>query len=51
MSCSADGLFERRIILSIPSYLAASDHDDVILAFEKVMHAVRTRLSRGDRDG
>jgi dTDP-4-amino-4,6-dideoxygalactose transaminase len=34
---SADSLFERSIIMSIPSCLTAQDEDDIIRAFAKVM--------------
>ncbi|HZT69926.1 MAG TPA: DegT/DnrJ/EryC1/StrS family aminotransferase [Terriglobia bacterium] len=44
-SCpTADSLFERSIILAIPSCLAEHDIEDIIAAFEKVLHA----LSRGE---
>ena len=33
----ADGLFERSILLPIPSCLSIHDEDDIILAFEKVL--------------
>jgi dTDP-4-amino-4,6-dideoxygalactose transaminase len=33
----ADSLFERSIIMSIPSCLTAEDEDDIIRAFEKVL--------------
>ena len=37
---AADGLFERSIILAIPSCLTESDEDDIIWAFEKVLKVV-----------
>jgi 8-amino-3,8-dideoxy-alpha-D-manno-octulosonate transaminase len=36
----ADSLFERSILLAIPSCLTASDEDDIIRAFTKVLRAV-----------
>jgi dTDP-4-amino-4,6-dideoxygalactose transaminase len=33
----ADSLFERSIIMSIPSCLTAQDEEDIIRAFEKVL--------------
>ena len=33
----ADGLFERSILIPIPSCLATSDEDEIIQAFEKVL--------------
>jgi dTDP-4-amino-4,6-dideoxygalactose transaminase len=36
----ADDLFERSILLAIPSSLTERDEDDIILAFEKVYRAV-----------
>ncbi|MGH9451781.1 MAG: DegT/DnrJ/EryC1/StrS aminotransferase, partial [Terriglobia bacterium] len=39
----ADSLFERSIILAIPSCLTASDEDDIIRAFEKVYRALLQR--------
>lgn len=39
----ADSLFERSIILAIPSCLTASDEDDIIRAFEKVYRALLRR--------
>lgn len=36
----ADSLFERSIILAIPSCLTAQDENDIIRAFEKVLRAV-----------
>ncbi|NWG13252.1 MAG: DegT/DnrJ/EryC1/StrS family aminotransferase [Acidobacteria bacterium] len=36
----ADGLFERSILLAIPSNLTAGDEDDIIHAFEKVLRAL-----------
>jgi dTDP-4-amino-4,6-dideoxygalactose transaminase len=33
----ADDLFERSIIMSIPSCLTAADENDIIHAFKKVM--------------
>ncbi|HEV2245087.1 MAG TPA: DegT/DnrJ/EryC1/StrS family aminotransferase [Terriglobia bacterium] len=38
---SADDLFERSIIIAIPSCLTAQDEDEIILAFEKVLGAPR----------
>jgi dTDP-4-amino-4,6-dideoxygalactose transaminase len=38
----ADSLFERSIILAVPSCLTASDEDDIINAFEKVLRAILT---------
>jgi hypothetical protein len=35
----ADSLFERSIIIAIPSCLTAQDEDDVIRAFEKTLSA------------
>jgi 8-amino-3,8-dideoxy-alpha-D-manno-octulosonate transaminase len=35
----ADSLFERSILLAIPSNLTAADEDDIICAFEKVLRA------------
>lgn len=35
----ADGLFERSILIPIPSCLTAQDEDDIILAFDKVLSA------------
>ena len=35
----ADSLFERSILLPIPSCLTAEDEDDIIRAFDKVIHA------------
>ncbi len=40
----ADSLFERSILLAIPSCLTASDEDDSIHAFEKVMDAWHQRM-------
>jgi dTDP-4-amino-4,6-dideoxygalactose transaminase len=34
----ADSLFERSIIMSIPSCLTTKDEDDIIHAFEKVLN-------------
>ncbi|MCL5004933.1 MAG: DegT/DnrJ/EryC1/StrS family aminotransferase [Acidobacteria bacterium] len=39
----ADGLFERSIILAIPSSLTEQDEDDIIQAFEKVYRALLWR--------
>jgi dTDP-4-amino-4,6-dideoxygalactose transaminase len=36
----ADSLFERSIILAIPSCLTERDEDDIIEAFEKVLHGL-----------
>jgi dTDP-4-amino-4,6-dideoxygalactose transaminase len=36
----ADDLFERSVLLAIPSSLTARDEDDIILAFEKVYRAL-----------
>jgi hypothetical protein len=36
----ADSLFERSILLAIPSCLAKHDEDDIILAFRKVLDAL-----------
>ena len=36
----ADSLFERSIILAIPSCLTTEDEDDIIHAFEKVLRAL-----------
>lgn len=38
---AADSLFERSIIIAIPSCLTARDEDEIILAFEKVLGAPR----------
>jgi len=38
---AADSLFERSILLPIPSCLAAQDEDDIIRAFERVLRACR----------
>ena len=35
---TADSLFERSIIMSIPSCLSAQDENDIVQAFRKVMH-------------
>jgi dTDP-4-amino-4,6-dideoxygalactose transaminase len=37
---AADSLFERSIILAIPSCLTERDEDDIIEAFEKVVHGL-----------
>lgn len=37
---AADSLFERSILLAIPSSLTAKDESDIIRAFEKVHHAL-----------
>jgi 8-amino-3,8-dideoxy-alpha-D-manno-octulosonate transaminase len=42
---AADSLFERSILLPIPSCLTEKDEDDIILAFEKAL----TALSEGER--
>ena len=39
----ADSLFEKSIIMSIPSCLSAQDEDDIIHAFKKVMNYSATR--------
>lgn len=39
----ADSLFERSIILAIPSCLTEQDEDDIIYAFAKVLQSVPTR--------
>jgi 8-amino-3,8-dideoxy-alpha-D-manno-octulosonate transaminase len=36
----ADSLFERSILLAIPSCLTQADEDDIIRAFEKVLGAI-----------
>jgi len=36
----ADGLFERSILMAIPSCLTRRDEDDIIHAFKKVMSAI-----------
>ena len=36
----ADSLFERSILLAIPSCLTPQDEDDIILAFRKVLSAL-----------
>jgi dTDP-4-amino-4,6-dideoxygalactose transaminase len=36
----ADSLFERSILLAIPSCLTRRDEDDIIRAFEKVLGAL-----------
>jgi 8-amino-3,8-dideoxy-alpha-D-manno-octulosonate transaminase len=36
----ADSLFERTILLAIPSCLTEQDEDDIIRAFEKVLSTV-----------
>jgi len=38
---AADGLFERSILLPVPSCLSPADEDDVIRAFQKVAAALR----------
>ena len=40
---TADSLFERSILLAIPSSLTAEDEDDIIRAFEKVHRALLAR--------
>lgn len=41
---SADDLFERSIIIAIPSCLTAQDDDEMILAFEKVLGTPRQAI-------
>lgn len=36
---AADGLFERSILLPIPSCLTSTDEDDIIMAFERVLRS------------
>ena len=36
----ADGLFERSLLLAIPSCLTAADENDIVTAFEKVLGAL-----------
>ena len=36
----ADSLFERSILLAIPSCLTRQDEDDIIRAFDKVLRAL-----------
>ncbi len=40
----ADSLFERSVLLAIPSCLTTRDEDDIIAAFEKVLPAVESGL-------
>ena len=46
----ADGLFERSVLLPIPSCLTRCDEDDIIRAFEKVLSAESSSDSGGCRD-
>ncbi len=43
----ADGLFQRSIIIAIPSRLTAQDEDDIIRAFEKTLNVPRGTLGQG----
>ena len=44
---AADGLFERSILMPIPSCLSEADEDDVIRTFQEVLRAESRMVAKG----